>query len=161
VADAIAAALPRSEVTVEEGEIGEFDAFRAAFYVITVLVLTVGLVNLLASTALGIHERIHDIAILKALGFTPRQVAISVAVGTAAVAFVAAAIGVPLGLAAAALMLETVGTTGGIGPEFGTGPAALATALAALALILLAAAAGALAARGAARAQVAEALRAE
>jgi hypothetical protein len=73
-----------------------------------------------------------------ALGFTPGQVALSVAVSTAARAGAAVVMGVPAGLAVAALMLETVGTEAGIGPE-----------------------PGALAARGAACAEVAEALRAE
>jgi putative ABC transport system permease protein len=161
VARAIARAVPGVDVAVEEPELEDLDAFRAAFYVISALVLAVGLVNLLASTALGIRERIHDIAILKALGFTPRQVALSISVGTAAVAAAAVLVGVPAGLAAAELMLESVGSEAGIGPELGAAPAAIGVAAAAVGLVVLAAAAGALAARGVARAGVAEALRAE
>jgi putative ABC transport system permease protein len=161
VARAIAAAAPGVEVSVEDADLGELDAFRAAFYVICLLVLSVGLVNLFAGTALSIRERIHDIAVLRALGFTPGQVGVSVAVGSAAVAGVAALIGVPLGLLIADLMLETVGTGSGIGPELGASPSPAGVVGSALVLVAVAAGTGALAARGAARAEVAETLRAE
>jgi putative ABC transport system permease protein len=148
-------------VTVEEADTDVFNAFSAAFYVITLLVLAVGLANLFATTALGIRERMHDIGVLKAVGFTPRQVAVSVAVGTAAMALAAAAIGIPLGLLVARLMQETIGRASGIGPEFGDSPAALGVAVAACLLVAVAVALGALVARRAARAPAAEILRAE
>ena len=82
-ARAIRAFLPAAKVSVEEADLDVFDAFRAAFYVLSVLVLGVGLLNLIATTTLGVRERMVDIGILKTLGFTPRQVAVSIATGTA------------------------------------------------------------------------------
>ena len=161
VADAVGRAIPGADVAAQEADLGDFDAFRAAFYVISVLVLLVGFVNLFASTALGIRERIHDIAVLKAVGFTPGQVVLSAAVGACAIGGVAAVIGAPAGLLIADAMLTTVGREGGIGPEFGASPDLAASVAGVTGLVVLAAAAGALAARGAARAQVAETLRAE
>ena len=161
LARAIGAAAPAADVSVEEVDLGVFDAFRAAFYAIGVLVLLVGLVNLVGSTLLGIRERTRDLAILKTLGFTPGQVALSVAVSTGALALAAVAIGVPAGLLAADLMLATVGRGAGVGPEFGAAPSVPAVALVALGIIVLATGVGALVAQRAARAPVAEVLRAE
>jgi putative ABC transport system permease protein len=161
LARAIRAAAPGADVSVEEVDLGVFDAFRAAFYAIGVLVLLVGLVNLVGSTLLGIRERTRDVAILKTLGFTPGQVATSVAVSTGAFALAAVVIGVPAGLLAAHLMLATVGRGAGVGPEFGAAPSAGGVALVALAIVGLATGVGALVARHAARAPVAEVLRAE
>jgi putative ABC transport system permease protein len=158
---AIGAAAPGAEVSVEEVDLGVFDAFRAAFYVIGVLVLLVGLVNLVGSTLLGIRERTRDVAIFKTLGFTPGQVALSVAVSTGAFALATVVLGVPAGLLAADLMLATVGRGAGFGPEFGAAPGVAGVALESLGIIVLASGTGALVARRAARASVAEVLRAE
>ncbi len=148
-------------VQVRDTDVGDFDAFRFAFYALSALVLALAVVNLLAATVLGIRERIRDVGVLKTIGFTPRQVVWSVAVGTTATAIAAVLLGVPAGLLAADLMLEAVGRGAGIGPELGSPPAPGGVALAAAALVGLAAATGALVARRAARAQVADVLRAE
>ena len=157
----IRAALPGTKVAVEEAELDVFDAFRAAFYVLSLLVLTVGLLNLVATTTLGIRERMVDIGILKTVGFTPRQVATSVAAATSALALAAVALGVPAGLLVAQVMLDVSGRGTGVGPEFGESPEPLAVVIAAAVIVLLAAVVGAAVARRAARAQVAEVLRAE
>jgi putative ABC transport system permease protein len=148
-------------VSVEEADLDVFDAFRVAFYVLSLLVLIVGLLNLIATTTLGIRERMVDIGILKTLGFTPRQVAVSIATGTSALALAAVALGIPLGLLAASATMDLTGSGSGIGPEFGTSPSAGAVAVTAAAIVLLAALVGATVARRAARAQVTEVLRAE
>ena len=161
VARSIDAAAPGVKADVVETDLGVMDAFRAAFYMISLLVLAVGLVNLGGTAVLGIHERLHDLAILKAMGFTPRQVALSVATGTGAVAAAAVAVGVPAGIVVADAMLAGVGRGAGVGPELGASPPAGGVAAACLGIIALAAGLGALVARRAARAPVAEALRAE
>ena len=161
VARAIGGAVPGVEADPVETDLGVMDAFRAAFYVISLLVLAVGLVNLGGTTVLGIHERLRDLAILKSMGFTPRQVALSVAAGSGAVAAAAVVVGVPVGLVVADAMLAAVGRGAGVGPELGAAPPPGGVAAACLGLIALAAGLGALVARRAARAPVAEALRAE
>ena len=153
--------MPGAKVSVEEADLDVFDAFRAAFYVLSVLVLAVGMLNLIATTTLGMRERMVDIGILKTVGFTPRQVAVSIATGTAALAIAAVVLGVPAGLLAADATLD--GDRPQLRPRPGvrhlTGAGAVA-ATAAL-IVLLAAVVGAVVARRAARAQVAEVLRAE
>lgn len=160
-ADLLASLGGRASVDVA-GEIPEaFDAFRAAFYVITLLVLAVGLVNLVATTVLGIRERARDIGILKTIGFTPRQVAAGVASAGAATAVAAVLVGVPAGVLLGQAMLDAVGRASGLGPGFGEGPQAGAVALSVAALVAMSAGLGALAARRATRRPVAEVLRAE
>jgi putative ABC transport system permease protein len=161
VARAVQAELPGGRATAEEADVEVFDAFRAAFYVIAVLLLAVALVNLVGTTALGVRERARDLVVLKAVGFTPGQVALGVAVGSGAPAVAAVLVGVPVGLLASAAMLTSVGRDTGLGPQLGAAPAAAAVALAALAVVALAAGVGALVARRAAAAPVAEGLRAE
>jgi putative ABC transport system permease protein len=155
------AAVPGAKVGVEEADLDVFDAFLAAFYALSALVLLIGLVNLVATATLGIRERMVDIGILKTLGFTPRQVAVSIATGTAALAVAAVAIGVPAGLLAADATLALTGRESGLGPEFGVSAAPGAVAVAAAVIVLLAGLVGAMIARRAAGAQVAEVLRAE
>ena len=161
VARAIRAAQPRLVVEVEEAELDELNAFRAAFYVISLLVLIVALVNLAASTVLGIRERRHDIAVLKTLGFTPRQVGLSIASGTALIAGAAVVVGLPLGLLAADRVLSGVGRDSGAGPELAVTPGGLSLFVAVLAVLAIATGLGMLVARRVARARVADALRAE
>jgi putative ABC transport system permease protein len=148
-------------VQLRDTDTSDFDAFRFAFYGLSALVLALAAANLLAATVLGIRERIRDVGVLKTIGFTPAQVVWSVAVGTAATSIVAVLIGVPAGLIAADLMLEAVGRGAGIGPELGDPPGVGGVVLAAAGIVLLAAGIGALVARRAARAQVADVLRAE
>lgn len=162
VRDALLASLGGRPTVEVAGEIPEaFDAFRAAFYVITLLVLTVGLVNLVATTVLGIRERARDIGILKTIGFTPRQVAAGVASAGGATAIAAVLLGVPAGVLVGQAMLDAVGRASGLGPGFGEGPGAGAVALSVAALVALSAGLGALAARRATRRSVVEVLRAE
>ena len=159
VARALSAA--GGSVQLRDTDVGDFDPFRFAFYALSLLVLSLALVNLLAATVLGMRERIRDIGVLKTIGFTPRQVVWSVAAGSVATSLVGVILGVPAGLFVADLMLEAVGRGAGIGPEFGSSPSVLAVAVAVTGIVVLAAATGAFVARRAARAQVADVLRAE
>ena len=152
---------PGSPVEVAEADTDDLDAFGIAFNVVGLLVLAVALVNLFASTTLGVREHVHDIGILKAVGLTPRQVAWSVAVGCGATALAAVLLGVPAGILTARAMNETVGRNTGQGAEFGVGASAPAVVAAALVIVSLAMVVGALVARRAARAPAAEVLRAE
>jgi len=153
--------LAGMRVELAEDNLDDFNAFRAAFATITLLVLAVGLVNLVAVTALGVRERARDIGVLKTIGFTPRQVAASVAGGTGALALVAAVLGIPLGVLASRLMLNGVGRAAGVGPGTQVGPTAVGLLLVIPGAVAVGALVGVLAARRAAGAEVVEVLRAE
>jgi putative ABC transport system permease protein len=118
VADALGAALgSRARVeAVSTADPGELDPFRFAVTLISGLVIVVALANLASTLALVVRERARDLAVLRAVGFTPRQAMSVVATGGTALAVLATAVGVPLGwwLSGAA--------NNGVGAEIGMGP---------------------------------------
>jgi putative ABC transport system permease protein len=148
-------------VQVVSEDFGAIDTFRGAFLAAALLVLLIGLINLVATTLLGIRERLRDLAVLKAIGFTPRQVAESVATTTGALGLLAGVIGVPLGFVLNWALQRNIGTSSGIGPDMAQAPAVWAALLVIPIAAALTAGLGALASRRAARAAVADVLRAE
>ena len=73
------------EVT-EDSARQERDDLRPVLYGSDAVLLAIGLVNLLTTLLLGIRERVHDFAIFKVVGLTPRQVLASVTAGGALLA---------------------------------------------------------------------------
>jgi putative ABC transport system permease protein len=74
--------------------------FQEILYAMTGILVLVGVWNVVATTAQIVRERSRDIAVIKAVGFTPRQVRTSV-IGTAGIlACPAVIVGIPLGTAA-------------------------------------------------------------
>ncbi|MGE0601764.1 MAG: ABC transporter permease [Dehalococcoidia bacterium] len=80
------------------------------------LLLAMGLVGLVNTLATGVRERRRDFAILKAVGFTPRQLTASILTGAAVHSAIALAIGIPLGV------WVTVQITDFMGNQLGWGP---------------------------------------
>src|SRR5689334_4028470 len=98
----------------------------------------------------------RDLGVLRSVGFTPRQVLSVSAIGAGALALVAAIVGVPAGWGLYRLLIKTVGTGAGIGPNFGADPALLAVALLFPIAIAAAAVLGAGVSRRAATAEVSD-----
>lgn len=151
----------RAGVGLVDRSTDELDAFGVALIGITLLVLAVGLTNLVATTTLGVRERMRDIGVLKTIGFTPLQVAVSVAVGSAAYGAAAVLLGLPAGLVTASAMLDGVGTESGIGPGIAQLPTVGPLAFVALGIVGAAGVLGLVVAGRAASARVADVLRAE
>ena len=139
----------------------ELDAFRIAFAVITLLILAVGLSNLVASTLQMMQERIRDVAVLKALGFTPVQVVASVAIGATALATVAVLLGALLAMPIYSGLMDALGVEIGVGPGFGVAPATIEIIELLILVVATTTLLAAHAARRPARARVADVLRAE
>jgi putative ABC transport system permease protein len=139
----------------------DLDAFQVAFAVITLLVLAVGLANLAASTIQMMQERTRDVAVLKALGFTPVQVVASVVLGAAALAVASVLVGGLLAIPIYTGLMDTLGIQLGVGPGFGVTPGTVAVLALLLFVIVATAGLAALAAQRPARAAVADVLRAE
>lgn len=165
--DAVAAALTdrlgaRARVeAVSRADPAELDPFRFAVALISGLVIVVALANLASTLVLVVRERSRDIAVLRAVGFTPRQAVAVVATGGVTLAVVASAIGVPLGWWLSNAANNGVGATIGMGPGIAVAPSwALVVLLVPLALAVTASLA-VLAARRAATADVAELVRYE
>jgi putative ABC transport system permease protein len=107
------------------------------------------------------QERTRDVAVLKALGFTPLQVIASVVLGALALGIVSVALGGALAIPLYPGLMDALGISLGVGPGFGVAPTT--TTVIALLLFVVVAIAGlaALAAQRPARANVADVLRAE
>jgi putative ABC transport system permease protein len=125
-------------------ETDDLDAFTVAFWLVATLVLVVALANLGSTILLGVRERLRDFGVLRAIGFTPTQLIASTAVGTAALAVVAAVIGVPLGLVMSEGLQRGIGEAIGYGPELGTAPSAASVVVVVASVVVVATAIGAL-----------------
>lgn len=139
----------------------ELDAFRVAFAIITLLVLAVGLSNLVASTLQMMQERTREVAVLKALGFTPAQVVISVAVGALALGMISVILGGLIAVPIYNVLIDALGVAIGVGPGFGVAPGGVAVLSLLVVIAALTAIFAAIAAQRVARATVAEVLRTE
>ncbi|MGD9703585.1 MAG: ABC transporter permease [Acidimicrobiia bacterium] len=162
----LAAALQATlgpDVTVQPlvTETDDLDAFGVAFWLVAGLVLVVALANLGATVLLGVRERMRDLGVLRAIGFTPHQLVASGAVGTLVIVAIAAVIGVPLGLWLNRSLLTGVGRAMGAGPEFRADPALVPTTVVVLAVVVVAVAIGALTCVQSSRKPVSELVRYE
>jgi putative ABC transport system permease protein len=92
------------------------DRLRPLVYGLDAIMIAVALITLLTTTLLGVRERAREIGVLKALGFTPRQLMAGVAANQLVLAVVALVIGIPLGLALFRIAYEAAnGSAEGIG----------------------------------------------
>jgi len=96
---------------------------RAMLIGLNLILVVIGVVNLLATTMLGVRERFRDVGILRAVGMTPGQVVNSVLAGAGALAILAIAVGVPLGLVTTRIVFDELGERMGVGRDLGTMPA--------------------------------------
>jgi putative ABC transport system permease protein len=132
---------------------------RPVVYGVTGLLLAVALVNLLTTLLLTIAERERDVAVLGAVGATPRQVTAALVSGGGLLALLGGAIGVPLGAWLFRFLIAR--TDPSDGPDVVTLPAWWWFPLVLPAGLLLCAAVSGLAARRATQIRPAVALRAE
>ncbi len=112
-----------------EGNAKSAGYIRPPLYAFTIALLAVGALSVLITLLFMVRERRREFAVLKTLGFTPRQVAASVMSGSILLAGIALAIGVPLGILFTRLSLNYIGIEIGMGAPFGTMPSSLGIAL--------------------------------
>jgi putative ABC transport system permease protein len=139
----------------------ELDAFRTTFWLFTALVLVVAFANLASTLLLAVRERTRDLGVLRSVGFTPRQVFGVTTVGAAVLAELAVVVGLPAGWAVYRVLIKTVGTSAGIGPNVGVNPATLGLVLLVPLAVAVAGALGAAVTRRAATAEVSDLVRYE
>ncbi len=137
------------------------DQFRSVLVALNAVLLSIAGINLLSSLLLSVRERQHDFAILKTVGFTPRQVVLSVFSGSLALALLAVVAGIPIGLLVTRGVFVLVSNTAGTGDNVGTMPGITWLLPILPVAILLAALATILPARRASNLRVAEAMRYE
>ncbi|MGE3074649.1 MAG: FtsX-like permease family protein [Dehalococcoidia bacterium] len=80
------------------------------------LLLAMGLVGLVNTLATGVRERRRDFAILKTVGFTPRQLTASILTGAWLLSIIALVIGIPLGVWVTMRISDFMGYQLGWGP---------------------------------------------
>jgi putative ABC transport system permease protein len=137
------------------------DQFRSVLIPLNAVLFVIAGLNLLASLLLAIRERRRDFAVLKTVGFTPGQIAMSVFSGSVVLALLALVIGLPLGLVIARVVFDLLSSAAGIGTGVGVMPGPLWMAPLSAGAILIAALATVLPALRASQVRVAEALRYE
>lgn len=114
---------PRARVeAVPPADPASLDPFRFAVTLISGLVIVVALANLASTMVLVVRERARDLAVLRAVGFTPRQTITVVATGGVTLAIVATAIGLPVGWLLSTAANNGVGATIGMGPGIAAAP---------------------------------------
>jgi putative ABC transport system permease protein len=102
---------------------------RPPLYAFTIALFIIGAVSVLITLLFTVRERYREFAVLKTLGFTPRQVAMSIISGSILLSGIALIIGLPLGVIFTRLALNYIGIEIGMGTPFGTMPGPWAIAL--------------------------------
>lgn len=92
------------------------NAVRTVLAGLALMLLLVGLVSLVNTISTGVQERRRDLGILKAIGFTPRQVVGSVLTGAGLLTTVAIVVGIPLGVWVSGTISDSIGNSLGWGP---------------------------------------------
>jgi putative ABC transport system permease protein len=133
------------------------DGLPLAVYTLDVVLLLIATLGLVAVALLSVRERMREFGVLKTIGFTPRQIALSVTGGNAAVALLAGLASIPAGLGLYALVYAASG--GPVEARVFAGRSWLVLVVAAL--VALAVATTALPARFASRVTIADSLRYE
>ena len=118
-----------------------------------------GVVSTSHALAVTVRRRRVELGVLSALGFTPRQRRLVIAVQATAIATVAVIVGVPLGIVAGRLVWSTIAGSMGVATDAALPVALLAAGAGAVVVILNLI--GAVPARSAARLPVAATLRSE
>ncbi|MEU8247498.1 FtsX-like permease family protein [Nonomuraea sp. NPDC048916] len=127
---------------------------RVVIVALIVVLSLIGLANLLTASALGLRDHALDLAVLKAMGLTPRQVMATLVTGTGLLVVLGVAAGTAAGISMVTGLIDLQGHTSGVGAGIGRAPSALTLTLAVLAAVGAALAVALIPARRAARAQV-------
>jgi len=107
-----------------------------------VILAVIALANLLTATVVGQRDHLHEVGVLKAMGFTPRQVIATLVVNATILTAIGVTAGTLAGLMIAPRLINMQGQTSGIGSGIAAGLSVTAIAeIVAIALAIAAAAA--------------------
>ena len=120
VTAALRRALPGTTTIANPGEAARanpaFEIVTKAVLVIAVLALVLGAIAVTNTMAMAVLERQRELALLAAIGWSPRQVGSLVVGEGAAVGLIGAAIGVGVGVALGHLIVSLLSATGFVDP---------------------------------------------
>lgn len=128
---------------------------------LTLVLLLIAGAGVFNATLLTTRERVRDIAILKTVGMTSRQVALMAIAAIWVLAFAAVCVGLPLGMWLEGVIFDNFGAPYGVALDYSLTFTPLPIGLSLLAAFLVAVAGAAVPARWAAATPVAQVLRSE
>jgi len=96
---------------------------RVIIVALVVVLALIGLVDLLTVSAIGLRDHLLDLAVLKAMGLTPRQVMATLVTATALPAVAGILIGSSAGALSAKALIDLEGHGSGVGAGIGRAPA--------------------------------------
>ncbi|MGW4802213.1 FtsX-like permease family protein, partial [Nonomuraea sp. NPDC004297] len=127
---------------------------RVVIVALIAVLTLIGLANLLTASALGLRDHAFDLAVLKAMGLTPRQVMATLVTGTGLLVVLGVGVGAAVGISVVTWLIDLQGHTSGVGAGIGRAPSAVTLTVAVLVAVGTALAVALIPARRAARAQV-------
>ncbi|MDH2428094.1 FtsX-like permease family protein [Sphaerisporangium sp. TRM90804] len=127
---------------------------RVIIVALVVVLALIGLANLLTASALGLRDHALDLAVLKAMGLTPRQVMATLVTGTGLLVVLGVGAGAAAGALVSSGLIDLQGAASGIGAGIGRAPAPLTLLLAVLVAVGAALLVALIPARKAARARI-------
>ncbi|GAA4595685.1 hypothetical protein GCM10023194_65840 [Planotetraspora phitsanulokensis] len=95
---------------------------RVIIVALVVVLALIGLANLLTASALGLRDHLLDLAVLKAMGLTPRQVMATLVTGTGLVAMAGVVLGGSAGAFLSKGLIDLEGRGSGVGAGIGRAP---------------------------------------
>ncbi|GLX00110.1 ABC transporter permease [Microtetraspora sp. NBRC 16547] len=95
---------------------------RVIIVALVVVLALIGLANLLTASALGLRDHAPDLAVLKAMGLTPRQVMATLVTGTGLLAVSGVIIGTVAGASLSTALIDLEGRGSGVGAGIGRAP---------------------------------------
>ncbi|MDP9862486.1 MULTISPECIES: ABC transporter permease [Streptosporangium] len=98
---------------------------RMVIVALIVVLALLGLANLLTASALGLRDHALDLAVLKAMGLTPRQVAATLVTGTGLLVVLGVVAGTAAGASLVSGLIDLQGHTSGVGAGIGRTPSVL------------------------------------
>ncbi|MCK2221741.1 ABC transporter permease [Actinomadura sp. ATCC 31491] len=142
------------DVQVAVNPADRLSIIRVIIVALIAVLALIGLANLLTAVGLGLRDHALDLAVLKAMGLTPRQVMATLVTGTGLLVVLGVAAGAAAGMSVVTGLIDYQGATSGVGAGIGRAPSALTLAIALLTAVGTALAVALIPARRAARAQV-------
>jgi putative ABC transport system permease protein len=123
------------EVSQAVNPADRLSVIRVIIVALVAVLALLGLANLLTASALGLRDHALDLAVLKAMGLTPRQVMATLVTGTGLLVVIGVGAGTVAGVFVSPGLIDLQGAASGIGAGIGRSPTLLTLFLAVLAAV--------------------------
>lgn len=110
------------EVTQPVNPADRLSVIRMIIVALIAVLGLIGLANLLTASALGLRDHVLDLAVLKAMGLTPRQVMATLVTATGLLVVVGVLLGTLAGASLSSVLIDLEGRSSGVGAGIGHAP---------------------------------------